>query len=148
MPEHEQQEISRDEVLLRRIPNQPDCVKDRPGIGLTATSYAIKNRRGEKGPSWTRLLQTSPRKLLDQLQLDGISPEGWLVCRIRVSDVRDFRLDVIHLPTEQRDPGHCEIRETLTQSFSNGIWSKLAKRTRILTAEEVEKLQAGDQLAE
>ncbi len=147
MPEHEQQEISRDEVLLRRIPHQPDCVKDRPGVGLTATSYAIKNRRGEKGSSWTRLVQTSPRKLLDQLQLDGISPEGWTVCRIRVSDVRDVRLDVIHLPTE-RDAGHCEIRETPRQSFSPGIWSKLAKKTRILSAEEVETLQAGDQLVD
>ena len=70
-----------------------------------------------------------------------------MVCRIRVSDVRDFRLDVIHLPTE-RDAGHCEIRETPTQSFSDGIWSKLAKRTRILTAEEVETLQAGDQVVD
>ena len=147
MPEHEQQEISRDEVLLRRIPHQPDCIKDRPGIGLTATSFAIKNLPGKKGSPWKRLRQTSPRMLLDQLQLDGISPEGWMVCKIRVSDVRDFRLDVIHLPT-QRDAGHCEIRETLTQSFSDGIWSKLAKKTRILTAEEVETLQAGDQLAE
>ncbi|MCH8342751.1 MAG: hypothetical protein IH983_02060 [Planctomycetes bacterium] len=147
MPELEQQEISDDEIILRRIPNQPDCIKHRPGIGLTATSFAIRNLPGKKGSSWTRLVQTSPRKLLDQLQLDGISPKGWMVCRIRVSDVRDFRLDVIHLPTE-RDAGHCEIRETPRQSFSPAIWSKLARRTRILTAEEVETLQAGNQLAE
>lgn len=147
MPEHEQQKITDDKIILRRIPNQPDCLKHRPGIGVTATSFAIKNLPGKKGSPWRRLVQTSPRMLLDQLQLDGISPEGWMVCKIRVSDVRDFRLDVIHLPT-QRDAGHCEIRETLTQSFSDGIWSKLAKKTRILTAEEVETLQAGDQLAE
>ena len=147
MPELEQQEISHYEIILRLIPDRPDRIKHRSGIGLTATSFAIKNRRGEKGSSWTRLVQTSPRKLLDQLQLDGISPEGWMVCRIRGPDVRDFRLDVIHLPT-QRDAGHCEIRETPTQSFSDGIWSKLAKKTPILTAEEVETLQADDQVVD
>lgn len=141
------QEISDVEIILRRIPPRPNCIIDRPGIGLTATSFAIQPRKSERGPSWTRLLQTRPQAHLDDLRVDGKSPEGWLVCRLHVRDVREFGLDVVHDPTD-RDPGHCEIRPTPRQPFTGRVWSRLAKRTRILTAEEVASLQAGDRLSE
>lgn len=149
MPEHEQQEISDDETILRRIPptDEVPSTQPRPEGGLRATSARIKKKKGETGLSCSRLLQTSPRELLEQLRLDDMSPKGWMVCRIHVADVRALGLDVVYVPAD-RDPGHCEIRATASRSFSKSIPSILARKTRILTAEEVETLQAGDQLTE
>ncbi len=140
--------ISSHEVILKRVrSDDPRCIQPRAEGGYRATSFAIKNRVHERGSSCSRLLRTSPNELLSQVILQDQSPNDYLVCRIRVSDVRELSLDVVHLRTDV-DPGHCEIRETPTQSFSPGRWSKLAKKTRILTAEEVETLQAGDQLVD
>jgi hypothetical protein len=141
-------DISSDEVILKRVKrDSPNCVQLLPSGVQRATSFAIRNRPGEVGSSCSRLCLTSPRKLLDLVRLQDLDPDDFLVCRIRVADVRELRLDVIALETND-DAGHCEIRATAQQSFSPKIWSRLAKTTRILNSEEVRQLQAGDALSE
>ena len=68
-----------------------------------------------------------------------------MVCRMCASDIRDLGLDIFFCKTDQ-DPGHCEIRPSINQPFSKTIRSKLAKKTRILREDEIDNLQAGDNL--
>ena len=141
-------EISSDEVILRRVKSEdPNCVQPLLSGGQRATSFAISNPPQQVGSSCSRLCLTSPRKLLDLVRHKQMNPADFLVCRMRVGDVRAVGLDVIALSTD-KDPGHCEIRATSQQSFSRKIWSRLAKKTRILTSEEVQQLEAGDALSE
>ncbi len=141
-------EVSPDEVILKRVKrHRPDCTHPLPGGGLRGTSYSIKERPDEIGSSCSRLCLTSPRKVLDLVRLHDLDPDEFLVCCIRVADVRDLQLDVIALPTKE-DAGHCEIRPSPHQPFSKTIWSKLAKKTRILTDEEVRQLEAGGTMDE
>lgn len=147
--------IADDEVILRRIPPSKldhDSTSPRVGGGLRAASFrmATDERKGEEGLSCTRLLQTSPQMLLADLLSDSIDPTGWDVCRLFVRDVRALGLDVIHKPTD-RDRGHCEIvgkDQNKALAFPNTKSQKLAKRTRILTAEEVAALKAGDTMVD
>jgi hypothetical protein len=74
-----------------------------------------------------------------------IDPEGWGVCLLRVNDVRSLHLEVVAVP-QNDDPGHCEIRPTEQQKFTDAIWSKLAKKTRMLTEREIARLQPGDDI--
>lgn len=145
--------IDDDEVILRRIPPSklgPGVAMESTALraegGLRATSVRLSTRQGEHGLSCTRLRQTSPRALLDELIQEAIDPAGWMVCRIRVRDVRLLGLEVAHKPTN-RDPGHCEVvGPGGGLSFPNNRSSKLAKLTRILTEDEVASLKAGDLL--
>jgi hypothetical protein len=79
--------------------------------------------------------------------LDDLNPEDFHVCRLHVAEVRALKLEVLAKPTNE-DEGHCEVRETPQQAFSKKLWSRLAKKTRILTDAEFERLQAGDSLDE
>lgn len=138
-------EIALEEVILKRVrANDPHCIQPY-GDGYRATSFAIRTPPGQEGSSCSRLQLTSPRTLLSLVALQGKSPDDYLVCRMRVTDVQALNLEVLALPTKD-DPGHCEIRETVNQGFTASVWSKLAKTTRILTPEEVATLQAGDEL--
>lgn len=138
-------QIAHEEVILKRVrANDPHCIQPY-GDGYRATSFAIRNPPGQEGSSCSRLQLTSPRTLLSLVTLQGKLPDDYLVCRMRVTDVRALNLEVLALPT-QDDPGHCEIRETLNQGFTASVWSKLAKTTCILTPEEVATMQAGDEL--
>ena len=56
---------------------------------------------------------------------------GWSVAAVKVEEVRALGLDVAANPTKE-DPGHCQIVPTPKQRFSNRLWSKLAKRTRVV----------------
>ncbi len=56
---------------------------------------------------------------------------GWNVAEVAVSVVRELGLDVVPDPTED-DPGHCHIVPTSLQPFTGTIWSKLAKKTRVV----------------
>lgn len=141
------EEIGNKEIILRRIPpdGQIPSTQARPDGRLRAISARLQIKKGETGLSCSRLLITSPSELLDQLEFSSILKEGWMVCRMCASDIRDLGLDIFYCKTNQ-DPGHCEIRSTPSQSYSNTIRSKLAKTTRILTEDEIESLQAGDEL--
>lgn len=123
--------ISDDEHIARRIPNRPDQLIDRPGIGLTATSFAIRPRPPELHSSWSRASVTSPADLLDIERAKGRDVSGWSVASLRVADVRALGLDVVCDPTDE-DPGHCLIVPTADRLFSDRIWSKLAKKTRVV----------------
>lgn len=125
--------ISSDEWIIRRIPPRPNCTVDRPGIGLTATSFAIRPRPQEKYPSWSRRALTSPRRLLQLAASSGIDTTGWQVAQLKVADVRQLGLDVVPEPTEE-DPGHCHIVDTATRPFSDAVWSKLAPKALIVDA--------------
>lgn len=139
--------IADEEVILKRVrANDPHCIQPY-GDGYRATSYAIRILSGQEGSSCSRLQITSPRTLLSLVTLQGGSPDDYLVCRMRVTDVRALNLEVHALPTDE-DPGHCEIRKTVDQRFPAKVWTVLAKTTRILTAAEVASIEAGDELVE
>ena len=137
--------IADEEVILKRVrANDPHCIQPYSD-GYRATSFAIRTPPGQEGSSCSRLRLTSPRTLLSLVTIEGKSSDDYLVCRIRVTDVRALNLEVLALPTDE-DPGHCEIRKTIDQHLPAKVWSVLAKTTRILTAEEVASLKAGDEL--
>lgn len=121
----------------------------RPAHNLLVDWLTLLRWKAER--PCTRLRQTSPKALLADLQNDRIDdPTGWFVCRMFVRDVRSLGLEVIHKPTD-RDPGHCEIvgkGESQTLAFPNKQSQRLAKTTRILTADEVATLKAGDVLTD
>ncbi len=142
--------VEDDEVILRRIPPSTRDLASttaRPDGRLRATSVRLSRRDDEAGLSCSRLVLTSPTDLLNQLHEQEIDPAGWLVCRIFVKDVRDLGLDVMPKPMEN-DPGHCEIYAADFKPFPNKKAAKLAKKTRILMDEEVNRLKAGDKIEE
>ncbi len=126
--------ISVDETILRRVPpnreGSPAQLIERHGT-LTATSIAIRPRRGEAAPSWSRRRITSPPELLEILASAGTDITGWSVVELKVAEVRSLGLDVSADPTVD-DKGHCVIVPTLQQPFTDTIWSALAKRTRVV----------------
>jgi len=124
-------QIGSDEDILRRLPKKPDTIKDRGAEGRTATSFALKPRPNEAYPSWSRQAYTSPERLLAIERDNGREINGWSVAAVRVAEVRELGLDVAADPNEV-DPGHCLIVPTSQQRFSDTIWSKLAKKTRIV----------------
>lgn len=129
-------EVESDEVILKRLPGpQPDypaTTIERPGIGLTATSFYLRPRPHEEYPSWSRQKLTSAETLL-QLEADkGRDVSGWSVVAVRVEEVRSLGLEVAAKRTEE-DPGHCQIVPTASQRFTDKkLWSKLAKRTKVV----------------
>lgn len=139
--------IADEEVILKRVrANDPHCIQPYSD-GYRATSFAIRTPPGQEGSSCSRLQLTSPRTLLLLVTHQNKSPDDYLVCRIRVTEVRALNLEVLALRTEE-DPGHCEIRIPVDQHFPASGWTRLAKTTRILTAAEVASIEAGDELVE
>ena len=126
------------EVLLRRIPpsneNMPSTSARGDGT-LRATSLRMRTLPDEDHLSGSLARITSPRQLLDDLQNDGIDPQGWHVCQFRAADVREVGLEVTHTPTP-RDPGQCSITANDGLAYPNRKAQKLARRTRVLTDEE------------
>jgi len=57
---------------------------------------------------------------------------GWRVAALRVSEVSDLGMLVVASPTTE-DPGHCHIEPAPGDSFSNKLWSKVAKKTWIVS---------------
>ena len=130
------------EVLLRRIPPSTDLVISTCSRGdgtLRATSPRMSTRPEEDHLSCSRLRLTSPRHLLDDLQNESIPLEGWHVCQFLVSDVRELGLSIAFTPTD-RDPGHCSITDKNGLAYPKNKAQKLARRTRILTDEEIDSL--------
>jgi len=127
--------IDSDELILRRIPPPLDENTKSRGDGY---SRPISQRlqflhKRDSGLSCSRLSQTTPRELLEQLRSQGKEPEGWGVCVIKVAQVRELGLDVIHKP-ERDDPGHCEIQG----EFVRKTPKKLSAIARMLSETEVE----------
>ncbi len=139
--------IDDDEVLLRRIPPSTESFQstcERGDGGLRASSAMLKTitKQGEEHLSCSRLRITSPQALLDDLRNDGKDPHGWHVCEFRVSDVTELGLEIAFTPTD-RDPGHCSITGVNGSVYPNNKGNKakkLARKTRILTPEEIEDL--------
>lgn len=103
---------------------------------LTATSFTLQPRREGEYPSWST---TGPVELISIERNKGRDISGWSVAEVAVSVVRDLGLDVVSDPTED-DPGHCHIVPTGEQPFTRMIWSKLAKKTRVVyTVPDAEK---------
>ena len=113
--------------IYRRIPAYPDNTIVRGGV-LTATSFALQPHPKGEYPSWST---TVPIKLIFIEKNKGRDISGWNVAEVAVAVVRDLGLDVVADPTED-DPGHCHIIPTIEQPFTAGIWSKLAKKTRVV----------------
>ncbi|REK28139.1 MAG: hypothetical protein DWQ45_25265 [Planctomycetota bacterium] len=134
--------IDNSEVLLRRVPPSADhfrTICERGDDGFRATSAVMSTRQDEQHLSCSRLKFVSPQFLLDDLWNDGIDPEGWYVCRFLVSDVRMLGLEIAFTQTD-RDPGHCSITASGGLAYPNNKAQKLARRTRILTEEEIADL--------
>lgn len=113
--------------IYKRISAWPSNTTHRRGV-LTATSCALQPRREEEYPSWST---TDPVKLISIEKNKRRDMSGWNVAEVAVSVVRDLGLDVVSDPTED-DPGHCHIVPTGEQPFTRMIWSKLAKKTRVV----------------
>ena len=135
------EDILSDEIILHRIP-PPESENTKPaerGRNRPISQRLQTLSKDARGLSCSRLKQTSPRNLLGQLVSHGKDPEGWSVCFLRVGDVRDLGLDVIHVPREN-DPGHCEIRG----QFVRKTPKRLSEIARMLTSEELGSIVAGD----
>jgi len=134
--------IDDDEVLLRRIPPTSDdfkTVMETIDGGLRATSGSMSTRRNETELSCSLLRLTTPKRLLENLDFHSIESSSWMVCRFLASDVRAVQLEVKHTPTED-DPGHCSITSESGLDFPKNSGKKLAKKTRILSQEEIAAL--------
>ena len=151
-----------DEILLRRIPAPLDrnskLLEDgsrRPNSNCMAPREDSKTRRIEEALSCSRLRYTSPKSLLDQLQMlpTPIDPTGWSVCWFRVSDLvkiedGDRGLLEVHPDPTELDPGHCGIHgpDGSPCPRTRATSRHLAKIARILTPEQVANIQPGDHL--
>lgn len=122
--------IAENEVILKRLSNGDDNVKRLADLSLRSTSFGIKPRPSEEYPSWSRENITSPERLLEIEAEKGRDLSGWRVAAICVSTARELGLLVVASPTEE-DPGHCHIEPASGESFSDKLWSKLAKKTWI-----------------
>ena len=136
--------IGDDEVLLRRIQPSTDEVQTMTKCAdstLRATTPAMSPRRGEAELSCSLRRVTSPRKLLSELNHQGIDPTGWHVCSFLASDVRAAGLEVKQTPTD-RDPGHCSIFDINGDGagYPKKNARKLARETHVLTDEEIDTL--------
>ncbi|QDU47606.1 hypothetical protein Mal52_61410 [Symmachiella dynata] len=135
------QPIQEDEILLRRV-RRPSAsnvtVKKRPDGGDQATSWAMKTKDNELSCSRKKI--TTPQQLLKSLILQGEDPLDFLVCEFKVSDIKEIGLEIAFTPTHD-DPGHCSITGENQSRYPNGNKAKrLARRTRILTEDEIEEL--------
>jgi hypothetical protein len=134
--------IQDDEVLLRRIPpSRPgfNTIERLPGGGFRAASITMSTRRDEDALSCSRLKRTSPRRLLDILRIQGIDPAGWSICKFYAADVRELGLQIEVDPTSD-DEGHCGISTLEGLAYPKKKAKQLARRTRILTEDEIEEL--------
>ena len=142
MPE----EIRSDEFIIRRIPPskpqiQLDFIKPIDDRRYRATSIALALRQGETGLSCSRLRITSPKQLLAQ---DGVTiTDGWTVAIWRVDEL-PTGLQVVATPSKpaELDLGHCEIRPI--DRYTKALQSKLAGASVILSAEEIDSMNAGE----
>lgn len=147
-----QDAIADDEIIRRRIlPTTPghQTIQELPGEPgrFRATSMSLKESDPGAGLSCSRLLITSPRSLLEQLRSHGFDPAGWSVAVWRAAEIRRLRLSIESCPTES-DSGHREIRDQDSGGFpsSKSVQSKLAKASRILSRDEIDRLPAGGNL--
>lgn len=124
--------VSSDETILRRV--RPGQTIERNDYGLTPQSRALRPRKDEKYPSWTRARVTSAKRLLQIEATKGADMSGWSVAATEVRTIRDLGLDVLSDPIEE-DPGHCHIVPTNAQPFTKPIWQELARQTRIIKVE-------------
>ncbi len=132
------------EVLLRRVPPSSDdhrTIYERADGTFRATSWVMSTGKDEDDLSCSRLRLMTPRRLLEDLRNDDedIQPGEWYICRFLVSDVKDLGLEIAFTPTE-RDPGHCSISAQDGLAYSKKKAQQLARRTRILTDEEIASL--------
>jgi hypothetical protein len=127
--------------ILRRIKrDDPDSSMALSDGGRRATSFGIRAKPDELGSSWTHEETTTARQLLDQVRLDGQNPDDYYVCRVPVAEVIRHGVLVHDCPTDI-DPGHCEIRPNGPTRIPDRVWSKIAKKTRILSEDEVGEVQ-------
>lgn len=132
--------IEDEDVLIRRIPpSRPgfESITPRSDGGYRASSAMMATRDDEHSLSCSLLRLTPPARLLEDLRSDSIDPNGWHVCRFLAKDVRELGLEVVSDPTE-RDPGHCSISGKNGVPFPSKAAKKLANRTVVLAAEDIQ----------
>lgn len=136
------QAVSSDDILIRRVPPTSDAnvsiVKTDSGR-FRAVSGRMTVRDGEEALSCSLLRITSPTQLLEYLRHENIDPTGWEVCAFRAQDVRDIGFEIEFTPIEGKDIGHCGIFNPGKggPSFPDSKASKLAKRTIVLSIDEI-----------
>ncbi len=123
--------IADDEILLKRISPRHDNTKKKGGSAFRATSWAVRRRPDEEFPSWSRQSITPAQRLIEIEAATRGDMSGWSVAALTVGAVRALGLEVESSPTED-DPGHCHVVPTHKQSFTDRIWSQLAKETKIV----------------
>ena|SRR5438094_8300241 len=114
-------DIGDDEYLLRHIPG--GTLWQAPGPRITSANFQLRYDRNETGVSVTRLMITTPQRLL---QLVGGSPEqGSRVASVRAGDVRALGLQVVPKPLPE-DVGHAEIQSDQASLDDHACRKKLA----------------------
>lgn len=131
------------EILIRRVRPSSEghqTIVERDDSGFRATTPAMSTRGNEEHLSCSRLCLITPRRLLNNLRNYGEDPsDGWHVCCFTVADVVDLGLEIQFTPTDE-DPGHCSITGPEGLAYPNNKAQKLARRTRILTSDEIEAM--------
>ncbi len=117
------------ETLIRRV--LPDGIVERPGIGWTAQSGALRATDDDPYPSWSLLRVTSPQRLIE-IESMRRDTRGWHVVAISIGQLAALGITVVTDPTEE-DPGHCILKPADAEPFKGkSIWKKVAERTRVV----------------
>ena len=128
--------VQADEILLHRVPPWPNQTK-QTDEGIRPTGFAFQPRKGDPAVSFSRLGLTSPRELLDQLTEHQADRDEWMVAAVRAGDVQAIGFAIDPKP-EPSDEGHCHVRVPADAKLGKKCWSKLAARSRLLTADEID----------
>jgi hypothetical protein len=113
--------VGDDEVLLRHIPG--GTLWQAPGPRITSANFQLRHDRNETGVSVTRLVITTPERLLE---LVGGRPEhGSRVASVRAGAVRALGLRVVPKPLPD-DPGHAEIQSDQNSLDDHACRKRLA----------------------
>ncbi len=127
--DYQPERIDDSEYIIRRV--SKIGIQERPGIGITANSGAVRPRPNETECSWSRKKITSPQQLISIEQDKGVDVRGRHVAEVQVIQLREIGLDV-KLDETGEDPGHCLVFTAPPVGRSNKVWSKLARLTRII----------------
>lgn len=114
-------DIVDDEYLLRHIPG--GSLWQAPGPRITSANFRIRHDRNETGISVTRLIITTPERLLELVA--GSLQTGSRVASARAGEVRALGLRVVPKPLEE-DPGHSEIQSDRASVDDHACRKKLA----------------------
>ncbi len=142
MPDSTVDNISQDEILMRRISlDMPSSTITPEGRSTRATSFALRDKTSlSDGPSWSRLELISPFDLIECGRKDGAKHKQTVAFAI-AAEVKSLGF-VLKYMREDCDIGHLVL--LFDGDVKKIVWSKLADKTLVLPLTELALLTAGD----